>query len=183
MKLLKYVLAILLVLLSIGCPTRSLSPLFGEKDRAILPGVVGTWINANGAMMAVRLSEQKSYQVILKNTNGETGVYDVAIGRLGNGWFLDSYPAGGTNDRDYHMIRTHVLSRIQVTGDTLQIASLEGDWVKKMADSGKIQIAYVMTGGDVLLTAQTEEVQQLLRRYADDPGAFPKKDKYVRLQL
>ena len=80
------------------------------------------------------------------------------------------------------MLRTHLISKMSLDGDSLQIASLESDWLKKMIESGKLKIAHVVHDGDILLTASTEELQELALRYAEDNGAFPRHDKLVRMK-
>lgn len=178
MTRLKYVLALGLAAFAFGCPARSLFPLFAEKDLMILPNGVGTWVSAKGDTVTVQTANDKNYKLTVSNTEGETGQLVGQVGKLGNSWFLDSYPA--QKEIDHHLIKTHIISKIRLEGDSLRVASLEGDWLKKLSDTGKLQIPHVVRDNEVILTASTEELQQFVLRAADDPGAFPKVNLYAR---
>jgi hypothetical protein len=102
------------------------------------------------------------------------------VGKLGNSQFVDSYPAA--QGIDHHLIRAHIISKIRLEKDSLWVASLESDWLKKMSSAGSLQIQHVMRDNEIILTASTEELQQFVLRYADDPGAFAKADVYARMK-
>jgi hypothetical protein len=70
--------------------------------------------------------------------------------------------------------------RLWLDGDTLRLAGLDGDWLGKMIDKKEITIAHLRRDGEVILTASTTELQQLVRRFAEDQEAFPDPEKYVR---
>jgi len=176
----KYLLAVGLGLLSLGCPARSLFPLFAEKDLISLPAIVGIWVNGKGETFTFQKTTDKNYEVVFRDQEGNTGLLKAQIGMLGKSWFLDSYP--NQNNPDYYMMRTHLISKISLDGDSLQISSLESDWLKQMIESGQLKISHVELNADILLTASTEELQDIVLRYADDKGAFPKPDKLGRMK-
>lgn len=177
----KAIIVGVLAVLFVGCPARSIFPLFVEKDLVFNPALVGTWVEENGKdTYTFQPSKEKSYNVIVREKKGDTAAYAVQLGKVGNFWFLDSYPA--KESPDYHMIRTHVISKIQIDQDTLQLSSLESDWLKKMTESGKLKIPHVTLKNDMILTASTEELQKLVLRVADDTGAFPEPGKLSRLK-
>jgi hypothetical protein len=106
-----------------------------------------------------------------------TGVYKVHIGMPGKSLFPDSYP--GQDNPDYGMIHAHLISKIPLDGDSLHIASLEGGWLKHMIVSKKLAVPHVVRHGDILLTASTEELPELVLRYAEDTGAFPNRQSLM----
>jgi hypothetical protein len=176
----KYFIAIGLAVLSIGCPVRSLFPLFLEKDSETLPRIVGTWLTGEGESYTFQKSGDKEYSVVWRDKKGETGVYQVQLGKLGKFWFMDSYP--GTSASEYHWIASHIFSKIWLEGDSLRIASLEGDWLRKMIESGRLTTPHVMMNSDIVLTGSPQELQQLVLRFAEDDGAFPKSPGLVRMK-
>lgn len=180
MATLKYFLAACLAVVSLGCPTRSLFPLFAEKDLASIPAIIGTWGDAKGEAFTFQSAGDNGYDVVSRDKDGVTALYKVQLRKLGKSWFLDSYPGGKGND--HHLIRAHIISRIWVDGDSLRVASLESDWLRQMIDSGKLTIAHVKLNNDIILTASTEELQSLVLRYADDEQAFPKSPALARMK-
>jgi hypothetical protein len=156
----------------IGCPTRSLFPLFSEKEVVFNPALIGTWSGEDdeGTFSFVQ-SGEKGYTVTMRDEKGEKEVYSASLGRLGKYWFMDSSPA--SDERDYHLITAHLITKIQLDGDTLRMSLLESDWLRGMIDEKKLSIAHVRRDGEIILTASTEELQALLRRIAKDQKAFP----------
>ncbi len=180
MNTIRYFLVAGLAVLSLGCPARSIFPLFTSKDFVSVSAIVGTWVNEEGDTITFQKAADNSYDVVSRDKKGSTGVYKAQIGRLGKSWFLDLY--SDQTAPDYSMIRTHMITRMSLDGDSLQIALLESDWLKKVIEDGKLKIAHVVRDGDILLTASTEELQELVLRYADNNGAFPPPDKLARMK-
>ena len=180
MNTVKYFIAVGLAFLSIGCPARSLFPLFTENDLVTVPEIFGTWGDGKGETYTFLKAADKSYDVVWRNQEGNTGLYKVQLGKLGKSRFLDSSPE--TKDPDYHMIATHVISKFSLDGDSLRIASLQSDWLKKMIGAGTLQIPHVIEDDEVILTASTRELQQLVLRAAEDTDAFPNPGALVRLK-
>ena len=173
-----------------GCPVRSLQPLFSEKDLTYNPALVGKWADgediysfsrANENEYAILLTEQKPTD---STTNARAEVDTITfvgrLGRLGKNWFLDTYPARETGD--FHLLPTHIIAKVRIEGDTLTLASLEGDWLKKMLKAGHLRTECTLVDGDVILTGPTKEIQQMVRKYADDENAFPGPEKFVRVK-
>lgn len=179
-KILYFVAATICVLF-IGCPARSLSPLFDEKDAVFSPTLVGMWKNIKeDEVLTFLKSGEKSYDVIDREKNGDISTYKVQLGQLRKYWFVDLY-SESCKDR-YDVLPVHLIWRIWIDNDTLRLASLEGDWLKQMIDTKRLDIPHALQDGDVILTASTEELQQLVLRYADDDKAFPEQDVFVRMK-
>ncbi|HEY6951706.1 MAG TPA: hypothetical protein VI758_04825 [Bacteroidota bacterium] len=163
--------------LLMGCPARSLFPLFTQNDLVFNPGLIGKWIDQkNGDTFTFQKGGEKSYKVVLLEMIGNKKVtreaYTVELGQIGDFWFIDSYPpkkSGG----DHHTLSAHILSRIWIAKDTLRMASLESDWLKEMLDANKLSIPHVRRDDDIILTATTQELRDFVLRYADDERAFP----------
>ncbi len=180
MKAISYGAAITMAILFIGCPTRSLFPLFSEKNVEFKPELIGTWsLEQDGSTLSFAKSGKKSYTVVFKDKKEEK-VYQVQMGRLGKFRFLDSFPA--KDKSDYHMIPTHIISKIKLDGDTLQISFLESDRLRDPIDAHKLNVAHVRRNNEIILTASTGELQDLVIRLADDVEAFPKPDAFIRVK-
>jgi len=176
----RYILVGLLTILSLGCPARSIFPLFEEKDLVFNPTLIGTWVNARQETMTFeRAGETRAYNVTLRDPKGDTARYRVEWGQIGKIWFLDSYPMLREEGAG-HILPVHMFHKVWVRGDTLELASLEGDWLGAMADSNKLTIPYVRREGEVILTASTKELQTFLFGCAEHPKAFGKPGQYVR---
>ncbi len=170
MNRMKYLIVLGLAAFAFGCPARSLFPLFAEKDLKPLPAGVKTWILEKRDTVTFQADKGMTYRVTVRFAGGGSGQYIAQVGKLGDAWFLDSYPAD--NDIDGHLIPSHIISRIRIQRDTAWIASLDSDWLEKMIHAGKLSIPHVERDGEIILTASTEQLQELALRHADDPDAF-----------
>jgi len=196
----KYLLAVTIAVVFAGCAARSFFPLFAEKDLVFNPSLVGTWA-AEGTKdtYTFRRATHRSYEVIYyqdkhstvrgKEVLGDTAVFTGQLGHLGDYWFLDLLPEWKSleshlrNDTyNFHWIPIHTFSKVRLEGDTLQVTTLEGDWLKKIIESDSLKIPRLQIGDEILLSTPTEELQQLVLRFAEDTKAFASPGKLIRLK-
>ena len=161
-----------------GCPARSLFPLFAEEGLVFNPDLLGTWVDSDKEEYTFLKSGGGGYDVLVRGKDGSVQLLSAKLGQLGGSWFLDSSP--GEINNDYHLLPAHVITRIWLSGDTLKTASLEGDYLKDSITSGKLTVSHALSGSDVLLTASTEELQQLVLLLAENEAAFPDPSTLVR---
>ena len=181
MNKIQHIIVVAMTISMMGCPTRSLFPLFTEKDLVFDQALVGTWDGTeDGETYAFQRSGEKGYAVVLRDKSGDTRNYNVQLGRLGTFLFTDTSPSKGGGD--HHFISAHLISRIALEGDTLRMSLLESDWLRDMIDAKKLSIAHVRRGGEIILTATTEELQSLVLRFAEDDKAFPNPAVLVRMK-
>ena len=168
----------LLVLLAFwpGC-TRSLHPLFTEKDLTFDAQLLGTWVEEEGKeSWTLRESGDKAYELTSRDEK-KTVKYDAHLVRLGKFLFLDLYPKDVDEDI---AVPAHLFFRVRRTGDTVQVAGLDESWLKKMAADKKVSIAHVRvparnggaSEGGIFLTAPTKDLQEFVLKYAETKEAF-----------
>ena len=167
-----------IALLLMGCPARSLFPLFVQQELVFNPDLLGTWVDSDKEEYTFLKSGGGDYDVLVRDKDGSVQLLSAKLGQLGGSWFLDSSPGGKNND--YHLLPVHVITRIWLRGDTLKTASLEGNYLKDAIAAGKLTIPHALDGNDILLTASTKELQQLVLRLADVDAAFPDPSVLVR---
>ena len=179
----KYCLMASIVFILMGCPSRSLFPLFIENDSVFNPTLIGTWIDVhkNEGVLTFQKSEHNRYRIISHDlSESDTTIFEGQLGELGKSWFLDSYLAGEMHSE--FVIPVHFISRIRMNGDTLKYTTLNSDYLQKMLDEGQLQTPHVIYDGDILLTASTEQLQELVLHFTDDEKAFEKPVVLIRLK-
>jgi len=170
-----------IALFLMGCPTRSLYPLFADKDITFNPNLVGAWNEIdNHSTYVFKKGEGKDYEITIAGKKGDTTHYKLQLGRLGKYWFFDSFPK--EDPVDFHMIPTHLISKIWLQGDTLKFSFLESDSLIKRMGSGKLKIAATYPDDNMILTSSTEELQKVILEIADDDAFFPKSDVLIRMK-
>lgn len=176
-------IAILLLCLLAACgPVLSIHPLYTDRDVVFDPGLVGIWFDpgSSDAPVVFERGPDNSYRVIThldKDTSADQ-IFEAHLVKLNGHLFLDAEQtknriAGKEEDMGI-AIPAHLLGRVSIEGDALNLDLLDEDWIKDQLKAGKISIAHEDNDdGDVVLTASTAELQKFVVAHADDDKAFP----------
>jgi hypothetical protein len=178
----------LVLAICIGGCVPSLNPLYTDKDLVFDSVLVGTWRDPDNGTWTFRKAGAKSYKLRYAE-KGVSAAFDVHLVRLGKSLFLDSYPdASGMVRNDFyrlHFVAGHVILKLVLKKDSLNLTALNSDWLQKGIAAHRLKIRHEPFGRDrVLLTASTAELQEFIRKHAEDPDAFhiESKDKLVRIK-
>lgn len=175
MNKLTIVTTFIAILLLASC-VQSLHPLYTEKDLIFDPVLVGTWESEGGNLWIFHKSGEKSYELVYQEKE-TPAKFQAHLVKLGHYRFLDLYPMSLDLKNDLqqaHILYTHTFFRVWLEQDTLRLAILEHDWLKKMVDKKKVNIKHEVVDRRIVLTAATKDLQKFIVKYADDPEAFPK---------
>ena len=181
-----------------GC-VRSIYPLFTEKDYIWDARLPGTWPDKSGDTWIFSKGNDKDYQLkyyqhdfseglFEGSSPGDTAYFVAHLGHLGKNLFLDVYPAEYSKDPDrrkmfgnvkndfynWHFLPLHSIMKLWFENDSLRLGLLDNSWLKKMIDDKSVRISHERIKDQIILTASTEELQQLVTKYADDDTAFPR---------
>lgn len=172
-----------------GC-AYSLHPLYKPGENVREPGLVGTWIadknDKNSSNITIQANADGTYE--LTGTESDFHVeqrYKVRLVRLGDNLFadaiFDNQSLNGENlDLPGGVAALHLFYKISLSGDTLQTAQLNHDWLVQQFNAKKISIAHETMGerpdSDILFTASPGELRQFIQQIADTPGAFDEPD-------
>ena len=181
-------LAAMMALLN-GC-AYSLHPLYNPGESVREPGLIGTWTaeknEKNNSNITIQANADGTYE--FTGTDPDSHVeqrYKVRLVRLGDNLFadaiFDNQSLNGENlDLPGGVAALHLFYKISLSGDTLQTAQLNHDWLVQQLDAKKISIAHEMIGekpdSDILFTASPGELQRFIQQIADTPGAFDEPD-------
>jgi len=183
MRNLKIALLIAVVFLLFSSCVRSLHPLFHDDDLKFDSHLLGTWTENNNIWIFEKSGETmynlKHYEPQSdsgKSSADDTSKFEARLGRIGNFQFIDLYPEEPPLHDDLykiHLIAAHTFSKLWFENDTLHIAMLDNDWLKKEIADSAIVIAHETLDDIIILTADTEDLQMLLRKFGGNNDAFP----------
>jgi hypothetical protein len=79
----------------------------------------------------------------------------------------------------------HTLARITFQGKQLKISWLGADYIKGMIENKRVRIKYryVPDAGRLLLTASSEDLTEMIERYADQKRFIDWEDQPAMLKL
>lgn len=168
-----------------GC-VLSIEPAISPSEGVFQPGLLGTWVTADGKDSAtVTRAGESGYRIRYIDDDGKPGTFDGNTGRLGKHLVLEVAPAAPeveANDAYLAaLLPGRLLFVIVFSGDgtelrttTLQVDSLRAHlqhhdtWTPHL-----MQAAHFGEGDpDVLLTGTTAELRTWLAWYLDRPGVM-----------
>jgi hypothetical protein len=126
-----------LVLGAPGCLVVSVNPVYDDESIGFEPGLVGTWQDADdNCSMQIDAGEWKSYRIhyVHPIENGNVTGYMTAVGDTK---YLDVMPAAGV-DRGSFLVPVHVVLRVGLEGDRLELTPLSYDWFAERVRRGSM---------------------------------------------
>ena len=157
-------------------------PIFNDEDVVFEPGLVGTWVidvDQKSTLTSVyQRAEENAYTVTWTHQDN-SGVNTIHLVRLGGNLFFDEFL-----EIDRLLDPGHLITRATIGDDTLEMALFDYQWLAELVEQGEVQIAHVRSedSGCMVLTASTEEIQELLLKYGGDDNAFTFFSTFHRLQ-
>ena len=131
--------AVLLLTVAVGAPgclVLSLNPVYDDATLAWEPALVGQWIDADDkAALDIARGEWRSYRVRYEHPI-ESGDLTGYLTMVGNDRYLDLMPARG-QDRGSFLVPVHVVLRLRLDGDRLELTPLSYQWFAERVRAGK----------------------------------------------
>ena len=162
-----------------GCvPT--LNSLFTSKDVAYDSKLEGAWQNAEATWTLKQFDAMGGrYRLRTEMKDQPSAEWYATLGNIGTNRFLELLPQRPTeiHQKSFyggHFIQLRSFWKVGLDGDNLTLTSMSTQWLEVMLKQNKVSIKHEKPeGGMLFLTASTQELQDFVAKYADDPGAFP----------
>ena len=133
--------------------------------------------------------KNKSYKLVYFETNGVPAIFDAHLIQLGRGYFLNFYPRLATkeeiekypklkeekinNFKAFHYYPVNTFAKVTFEKDQMSIALFDGEFIEDLLDQNRIRIKHEKVDDHYILTAQPEELQKFIVKYANNEDAFP----------
>ncbi len=170
-------LVIVVLGLVTGC-TRSLHPLYTEKELIFDSSLLGCWMNDEQTeRWQVTKGENQQYDILFTDENGATGTFVAHLLKLDDKLFLDLFPAevdaGTVNTFHYfHMVPVHTFAHVRQTAPDLILLLPNPEWLEKLLEEKPEAIRHDVSGGGFLLTATTSELQAFWLEHLGTEDAY-----------
>ena len=199
MKKVSIILGFTFLLIFLSSCLRTLHPIFTIKDIVYEPTLLGTWKTENqgtkgsaiitnlAADNTIELTEkitaikQKGYLITYRDEKGkQTEQYIAFLARIGKHLYFDYFPADKKSNKEgdaffvSHFVKMHTSYRVDINKDGgFNISQLDEAYVTKLINEKKIRISNEKDAdGNTIITASTNELQQYIIKYGDEPGAY-----------
>ena len=205
MKKVSIILGCTFLVIFLSSCLRTLHPIFTSKDIVYEPKLIGTWKTENqgtkGFVIITNLAvdnsielpekistiKQKGYLISYQDEDGKaTEKYIAFLARIGNHHYFDYFPADNKDNKTIdeffasHFVKMHTSYRVDISKNgSFELSQLDESYVTKLIDEKKIRISHEKdVKGNIVITASTDELQQYILKYGDEPGAY-RSDKTV----
>jgi hypothetical protein len=171
-----------------GCVVESVYPFYTPKDITFDPALVGTWVDVkanNDGKEFWQFDRQghNSYILTLSSTT-ETNAYDATLFQVSRQTFLDLC---STNRVD-NQLPLHYLMKLELTSPSLKFQLLDYKWLTELLEKKPQALRHILVPGgsgntnnsQLVLTAETAELQAFILKYVNDTNAFTRPDEMKR---
>ncbi len=174
-------LATLLVAVS-GCIIPSLHPIFNESDLITNDQLKGDWLG-HKSIWTFEEGDNKSYRLYYKECDDPVNdpsnyatctmaEFKSHLIKLDGAYFLDFYPVNYKNTENQflrlHLQPLHSFAKVTIEKDHIEVSFLNYLWLKELLDKNPKAVAHTETRHGIMLTADTDELQQFMKTYADE---------------
>ena len=159
-----------------GCVS-TLNPLYTERDLIFDPAIMGTWTDEDSKeTWAFSYSNEKEYRLVYTDEEGRQGEFKARLLRFEGNTFLDISPVRPPlSQNDFyksHFLALHTFVKVNQSRPAVQISYLEPEFLKKTLAKDSSALRHEKLGGEILITASTEELQAFLLEHLNTEGAF-----------
>ena len=154
----------------------SLHPLYSEDKLAFREEVLGEW-QKGGETWAFSRGDGKYYELVYSDED-ERAEFKVHLVRLGNHYFFDFYNTENRCSNDdglaiAPLLATHSFAKVEFDKNDMKIYFFDIEWLEKLFEQRKIRIKHEIMEEDIIvLTAPTADLQEFVRKYAEEEQAF-----------
>lgn len=165
----------------------SLQPFFSESDLETDPHLAGVWIDLeDDVTFTFKEADDQLYTLTVDEKDGDRKSqveFESHLVRLGTHRYLDLFPKSGSEGSAFfliHLVPAHSLARVEISQDKLQLAFLDGAWLKKQIDDKTVDVPFRKTAWAMLLTGTTDEVQNLILLHDSEEKMFTEPISFER---
>jgi len=160
----------------------SVNPFYTDKDVITDSHLPGTWQEDGNKdkpnVWKFETTTNNAYSLTLTDGEGKTGKFESHLFKMGEATFLDLTPSEcdfSTNQAalaSSAMIPGHLLLRVRLSADKLNLAVCNPDWVKKYLAEHDAEVAHRITDGSVVLTDTTSALQKFVLKHMGQDELF-----------
>ena len=213
MKRVSLLFAFTLLVIFLSSCLRTIHPIFTVNDIVYEPKLIGNWLTEKdgkkeGQVSIINLAtansvelpgnigtiKNKGYLVSYKDDNGNiTEQYIAFLASIGKHLYFDYYPVETESEKkldDFflaHYIKVHTSYRVNIfPNGSFELNQLDENYLTKLINEKKVRVRHEKDddGSITIINASTEELQQYLIKYGDDPGAYRSdKTKFFKTSL
>lgn len=130
------------------------------------------------------VSTEESYKMVVM-TDGERLSYQAHVVEIGEDYFLDLYPLPEYSDNTFsnNLFPVHTFMKMNIEDGQLKLTQFDLEKLNELFESNLVRLRHEYVDGNVVITAQPEEIQKFLDRYSNDETVFEGEETYTKTVL
>jgi len=209
MKLNAFILLGLLALLINSC-IPSLYPLYKEIDLEFDERLVGKWLkdeydkgadiwtikwidtsNIGDGFLGLNnewanYSTGKTYgMTAFQFKNNREAKFALHLLKLKGNYYLDFYPIDFDIPHGFvhlHMVPAHLFAKVEIKEDMFIMQYFDPEFLEESIENNRIKVTHVKVENNYLITAETDELQEFVKKYGDRPDVYMHPDTLRRIE-
>ena len=189
MKRSKVIIMILAMAAMSGCLVSSLHPFYKKEDKYFDTTLIGYWMDGDSCIWTIFPNmkskefmgpeqHDSSYVITYYEEENKYAILTGTLFQLNNVNYVDFIPDPNedhcTSDlTSYHFVPVHTLARVQYCKDSILLYWYGDDWLNSLFEQNRIRIKHETVNtfdyDRHVLTADTDELQKFIKKYANDP--------------
>jgi len=185
----KVIIIILAMAAMSSCLVSSLHPFFKQKDKYFDTTMVGYWIDEDSCIWTIipnlKTKEfmgperhDSTYTITYYEEDDNYSILTGTLFQLNNVRYVDFTPDPNeehcTSDMSsFHHVPVHTLARVQYCKDSILLFWYGEEWLNELFEQNRIRIKHEKLNFTAyerhVLTADTDELQKFIIKYANDP--------------
>jgi hypothetical protein len=124
-----------------------------------------------------------TYKLTVCEKSGAMQDFAMHLLRLRKDLYVDFFPVDYNIKHEFlamHLVPAHIFAKAEITDKYLVLHYFDMDWLEDLIKTNRIKISYVEVGDRYVLTAQTEELQKFITKFANDSTTFIEPDTLRR---
>lgn len=154
-----------------------------EEDKGRNISSASWLLNQSTIKGSVVLNGEKTYRMIVKENESEESIYRVHLVKIGKNYFIDLFPQIDTSTGvlTENLFPVHTFMKIDYDHEKLDLISFDLEKLNEMFVKNLVRLRHENVEGNILITAQPEEIQKFLKVYSDVHEVYEEAITYKRV--
>ncbi|MEM6723742.1 MAG: hypothetical protein AAF598_06865 [Bacteroidota bacterium] len=177
MKNVKFLTGFVVLCICLQACIPSLYPLYKTENLKLDNRIEGYWENSDAGNWDFErfiLGGEYTYKLEIS----EDELLAAHLLELGGQTFMDFYPLevkslfSETDFYDTHFMPVHTFAKVELSDEQLTVRFFDTEFLEELLEQKKIRIRNEKVQDGFVLSADTDELQKFVLKYAEDPMSF-----------
>ncbi len=123
---------------------------------------------------SVSVNSDKAYRMTVQDSEDENSVYKVHLVKIAENYFIDLYPLIDTESGLFtaNTFPVHTFMKVNFSSDKFELISFDLEKLNDLFVKNLVRLRHENVDGNILITAQPEQIQKFLKVYSDNQEVY-----------